>query len=76
VFNVCSGAAIAIDDLLHKLIARARVAVRIEVDPARYRPADTPLLLGDPGRILQRFGWTLRFDIDRTLDDLLEYWRT
>jgi GDP-4-dehydro-6-deoxy-D-mannose reductase len=76
VFNVCSGAAIAIGDLLHKLIARARVAVRIEVDPARYRPADTPVLLGDPGRIHHRFGWTPRFDLDRTLDDILEYWRT
>jgi GDP-4-dehydro-6-deoxy-D-mannose reductase len=71
-FNVCSGTAIAIRDLLDKLIARARVPVSVRVDPARYRPNDTPLLLGDPGRIRQRLGWTPTIDLDRTVEDLLE----
>ena len=73
VFNVCSGRAITIRELLDKLIARARVPVRIQVDPARYRPNDTPLLLGDARRIQSRFGWAARVPIDRTVDDLLEY---
>jgi GDP-4-dehydro-6-deoxy-D-mannose reductase len=75
VFNVCSGVAIAIRDLLDILIARARVPVRVEVDPARYRPNDTPELLGDARRIRERLGWAPRIHIDRTIDDLLEYWR-
>jgi len=74
-FNVCSGVAITIRDLLDKLIARARVPVRVEVDPARYRPNDTPELLGDARRIRERLGWAPRIQIDRTIDDLLEYWR-
>jgi GDP-4-dehydro-6-deoxy-D-mannose reductase len=74
-FNVCSGAAIAIRDLLERLIARAHVSVRIRVDPARYRPNDTPLLLGDNAKARQRLGWTPRIPLDRTLDDLLDYWR-
>ena len=75
VFNVCSGSAIAIRDLLDRLIARARVPVKIQVDPARYRPNDTPVLLGDATRIRQRFGWTPQIPFDQTVDDLLEYWR-
>jgi GDP-4-dehydro-6-deoxy-D-mannose reductase len=75
VFNVCSGAAIAIRELLDTLIARARVPVRIQTDPARYRPNDTPLLLGDPSRIRERLGWTPRIGIEQTVNDLLEYWR-
>ena len=47
-YNVCSGRAITIRHLLDLLIARARVPVAVKVDPARYRPNDTPLLLGDP----------------------------
>ena len=47
-YNVCSGRAIAIRDLLDMLLARARVPIAVTVDPARYRPNDTPLLLGDP----------------------------
>jgi GDP-4-dehydro-6-deoxy-D-mannose reductase len=76
VFNVCSGAAIEIRELLDRLIARARVAVRIRIDPARYRPNDTPLLLGDPGRIKEQLGWTPRIDLNQSVDDLLAYWRT
>jgi GDP-4-dehydro-6-deoxy-D-mannose reductase len=74
-FNVCSGTAISIRDLLDKLIARARVPVRVEVDPARYRPNDTPVIIGDASRIRTTLGWTPQFDLDRTLDNILEYWR-
>lgn len=75
VFNVCSGRAIAIRELLDKLIARARVPVTIRTDPARLRPNDNPLLLGDPARITERLGWRPRISLDQTLDDLLDYWR-
>jgi GDP-4-dehydro-6-deoxy-D-mannose reductase len=75
-YNVCSGRAIRIRDLLDQMIARARVAVSVKEDPARYRPNDTPLLLGDPSRLRDELGWAPEIPIERTLDDLLEYWRT
>jgi GDP-4-dehydro-6-deoxy-D-mannose reductase len=74
-YNVCSGEAIAIGELLDRLIAKARVPVTIRRDPARYRPNDLPLLLGDPTRIQRELGWHAEIPIDRTLDDLLDYWR-
>src|SRR5262249_12174270 len=43
-YNVCTGRAIAIRELLDRLRARARVAIGVRVDPERYRPNDTPLL--------------------------------
>jgi GDP-4-dehydro-6-deoxy-D-mannose reductase len=75
-YNVCSGRAIAIRDLLDMLLARARVAITVRVDPTRYRPNDAPLLLGDPARIRTELGWTAEIPIERTLDDLLNEWRT
>jgi GDP-4-dehydro-6-deoxy-D-mannose reductase len=75
-YNVCSGRAITIRHLLDLLIARARVKVEVKVDPARYRPNDTPLLLGDPGRLRDELGWVPEIPLERTLDDVLEYWRT
>jgi GDP-4-dehydro-6-deoxy-D-mannose reductase len=74
-YNICSGRAISIRELLDRLLARARVPVEVKVDPARYRPNDTPLLLGDPDRLQRELGWTAEIPIERTLDDLLEYWR-
>lgn len=74
-YNICSGTAISIRELLDRLLARARVPVEVQVDPARYRPNDTPLLLGDPSRLRDELGWTPEIPLERTLDDLLEYWR-
>ena len=74
-YNVCSGRAISIRELLDRLIARARVPVTVTVDPARYRPNDTPLLLGSPARLNDELGWRAEIPLEQTLDDLLEYWR-
>jgi GDP-4-dehydro-6-deoxy-D-mannose reductase len=74
-YNVCSGHAISMRELLDRLIARARVPVTVKVDPARYRPNDTPLLLGDPRRLRDELGWAPDIPLEQTLDDLLEYWR-
>lgn len=74
-YNVCSGRAYRIADLLATLIEMAAVRVRIEVDPERLRPSDTPILLGDPSRLRRDTGWHPEIPIDRTLADLLEYWR-
>ena len=75
-YNVCSGRAIRIRELLDLLIERARVPVEVKVEPARYRPNDTPILLGDPARLRDELGWTAEIPIEQTLDDLLEYWRS
>jgi GDP-4-dehydro-6-deoxy-D-mannose reductase len=74
-YNVCSGRAIAVQELLDLLLAKARVNVRVVVDPARYRPNDTPLVLGDPSRVRNELGWTPAISLDQTADDLLHYWR-
>ena len=74
-YNVCSGRAITIRHLLDLLLARARVRVSVKVDPSRYRPNDTPLLVGDPARMRDELGWSAQIPLEQTLDDLLEYWR-
>ena len=74
-YNVCSGRAVTIRHLLDLLIARARCPVTVKIDPARYRPNDNPILLGDPSRLRDELGWTAEIPLERTVDDLLEYWR-
>jgi GDP-4-dehydro-6-deoxy-D-mannose reductase len=74
-YNVCSGRAISIGDLLDMLLARARVTIRVRIDTVRYRPNDIPVLLGDHTRISTELGWQPLIPLERTLDDLLEFWR-
>lgn len=74
-YNVCSGEAHTMRDLLDGLVALARVRVSVEPDPERFRPNDTPLLLGDPSRIRRDVGWHPLIPIEQTLRALLDYWR-
>jgi GDP-4-dehydro-6-deoxy-D-mannose reductase len=76
VYNVASGVGRPIGDLLHALVARARVNVTIETDPALLRPNDTAALVGDCTRLHRDTGWSPEISFDTMLDDLLEYWRT
>jgi GDP-4-dehydro-6-deoxy-D-mannose reductase len=74
-YNVCSGRAVAIRDVLDMLVARARVPIRVRIDPSRFRPNDVPLLLGDPSRLREELGWAATVPLEDTVSDILDYWR-
>ena len=74
-YNICSGQAYRIGDLLDMLVGMARADLRVEVDQVRVRPVDNPVVLGDPSRIMRDTGWQPRIPIRQTLQDLLDYWR-
>lgn len=76
VYNVCRGEGTRFADIAHSLCERARVRVRIEVDPARIRPADLVYLVGDPSAITTEIGWKAAIPLERTLDEILEEWRS
>lgn len=76
VYNICSGRAYRVADLLDRLLGLARVRVTVEQDPARLRPSDNPVVLGNPGRITHDTGWRVGIPIETTLADLLDWWRS
>lgn len=74
-YNVCSGTAHRIGDLLEHMLRLARIAITVEQDPERLRPSDIPLVLGDNSRLRAETGWRPEIPIERTLEDLLTWWR-
>jgi GDP-4-dehydro-6-deoxy-D-mannose reductase len=75
IYNVCSGVARPVSDVLNGLLAAARVPIEVRVDQARLRPHDMPLVLGDCTRVRDEIGWTPRVPFEQTLVDVLDYWR-
>ncbi len=67
VYNVCSGVALALSDLLARLGALAGVEPVSVPDPARMRPVDIPVLVGDPQRLERCVGFSLRGSLDEDL---------
>jgi len=70
-YNVCSGIAVAVSELAARLLDRTDIAMTLEPDPARFRPVDVPVLVGDPSHLEQVTGWRRLLDLDTTLTDLL-----
>ena len=74
-YNVCSGHAYRVRDLLDMLVAMSSGTISVELDPARLRPSDNPVIAGQRHRISAEAHWEPSIPIDRTLRDLLDYWR-
>lgn len=74
-YNVCSGTAVSMQAVLDGLRAHIRVPVTVAQDPARMRPADTPVVLGDRSRLAADTGWEPSYPLATTLADLVDYWR-
>lgn len=74
-YNLGSERAVAIEDLLKMLLSMSRAPIRVEVDPARLRPADVPILVSDCRKARQCTGWRAEISLERTLRDVLDYWR-
>jgi GDP-4-dehydro-6-deoxy-D-mannose reductase len=76
VYNLCSGRAWTIQEVLDFVLARSRVrGITTKEDPTRLRPSDVPVLLGDASKIDKAVGWRAEIPFEKTLEDLLEYWR-
>jgi len=75
VYNICSGKAIKIKKVLEILLSFSKVKVEIKEDPNRLRPSDVPILLGDNSKFIQKTNWKPQYPLEKTLEDLLNYWR-
>ena len=74
-YNMCSGRAYRIADLLDILLSQAQAKISVETDPERLRPSDTPIVLGSYARLERDTGWRPQIPIEQTLSNLLDYWR-
>ncbi|XOK59441.1 GDP-mannose 4,6-dehydratase [Paenibacillus elgii] len=75
-YNIASGSCITIEEMLQKLLSFSKVKIEVKVDPARLRPSDVEILLGDYRKFHETTGWKPEIPLDRTLKDLLNYWRS
>jgi GDP-4-dehydro-6-deoxy-D-mannose reductase len=74
-YNVASGRAYRVGDLLDELIRAAKTPVRVLVDQARLRPNDIPVIVGDATRARTEVAWQPHISIEQTLADTLDWWR-
>ncbi|PKN68117.1 MAG: GDP-mannose 4,6-dehydratase [Deltaproteobacteria bacterium HGW-Deltaproteobacteria-15] len=75
VYNIGSGIATSLRQVLDLLLTMSRMAIRVKLDDSRMRPSDVPVLLADASAFKRKTGWKPEISLQQSLFDLLEYWR-
>ncbi len=75
VYNIGSGVARTVGQMLQTLVGFARCSIRVEVDPSRSRPSDVLILQADVSKFRAATGWKPLISFEQTMEDLLNYWR-
>jgi len=75
VYNICSGRSWSIRQVLDLLLSMSEIKIEVRQDPARLRPSDVPVLLGDSTKFVKATGWQPNIPFEQTLRDMLDYWR-
>jgi GDP-4-dehydro-6-deoxy-D-mannose reductase len=75
VYNIGSGEAPTLRQMLDLLLEMTRVRIRLEVDETRKRAAEAEVYVCDAGRFERLTGWRPQISRQRMLRDTLAYWR-
>lgn len=73
-YNICSGRGYRMRDILDRLLSLSPSKIKVRQSPERIRALDDPILIGDNSKLC-RLGWKPQIPIERTLSDILDYWR-
>jgi GDP-4-dehydro-6-deoxy-D-mannose reductase len=75
-YNICSGKAPAMRQILKTIISKGKTKVDIKIDPARLRPTDEPVIWGSNAKIFKDTGWKPKIALTDTTSWVLDYWRS
>ncbi|MHB8896120.1 MAG: GDP-mannose 4,6-dehydratase [Candidatus Geothermincolia bacterium] len=75
VYNLGSGKDVTIRKMLDILLSFSDIEIEVRQDPERMRPSDVEILLADTTKFHDLTGWVPEIPLEKTLEDLLNYWR-
>jgi GDP-mannose 4,6-dehydratase len=76
VYNVGGAETMTVGEMLNRLLGLSKIKnIKIEVDPARLRPSDVTFQVPCVNKFILATGWKPEIKFDKTLEDLLNYWR-
>jgi GDP-4-dehydro-6-deoxy-D-mannose reductase len=75
VYNIGSGTAPRLRELVDILLRMTRATITLEVDPQRRHPVEAEVYVCDVRRFERLTGWRPRIGLERMLRDTLDDWR-
>ena len=75
-YNIGGTFSCTVGDMLNHLVSLSTVkGIEVEVEQSRLRPIDADLQVPDTTKFTNHTGWTPEISFDKTMLDLLNYWR-
>jgi len=75
VYNIGSGTDVTIQKMLDILLGFSSIEIKVEQVADRMRPSDVEVLCADNTKFCSMSGWKPEIPFEKTLEDLLNYWR-
>lgn len=74
-YNLCSGEAISIRSLLDRLLSMSKIKIQVVTSPEKGGSIKANVQVGDCSKMFSQTGWKPQIPLDRTLEDMLTYYR-
>ena len=75
-YNIGGTYTCKIADMLNYLLSKSTIKnIEVVVDVDRLRPIDADLQIPNTNKFKNHTGWEVEIPFEKTMDDLLEYWR-
>ena len=75
VYNIGSEVARSVGEMLEMLLGMSKCQIEVKQDLSRFRPSDVKVLWADATKFKSATGWEPSIPFEKTLRDLLDYWR-
>lgn len=75
VYNIGGTTTMTVGQFLERLVALSRVQISVRCDPDLLRPADVTLQIPCVEKFVRETGYQPQFSFEKSLADLLAYWR-
>ena len=76
-YNIGGEHSCTVGEMLEYLVSKSTVKdIQVETDPGRLRPIDADLQVPDTTKFRTHTGWEPQISFEKTMDDLLDYWRS
>jgi GDP-4-dehydro-6-deoxy-D-mannose reductase len=75
VYNVGSGQALALKELVGYIISLSDQPVMVEIDQTLIRPVDTPVICCDHSLISQQLGWKPEFSVFDAVNEMVAFYK-
>ena len=75
IYNVGSGSAVEIRDILDIILRMSDKKIEVVIDENKLRPVDVPVIEADIRKITEDIGWKKEITLEQTIKETLDYWR-